>query len=39
MTVQTPSLVEAFRTNPASNGELVDELDRTVTVMQRLAGR
>lgn len=32
-------LVMAFRANPASNAELVDELDRTVIEMQRLTGR
>jgi len=32
-------LVTAFRADPASNAELVGELDRTVTEMQRLAGR
>jgi (p)ppGpp synthase/HD superfamily hydrolase len=33
------SLVSAFRANPASNAALVDELDRTVTQMERLARR
>jgi GTP pyrophosphokinase len=31
------SLVTEFRANPASNADLVDELDRTVTEMERLA--
>jgi GTP pyrophosphokinase len=32
------ALVDAFRANPARNGELVGELDRVVTEMHRLAG-
>ena len=31
-------LVDAYRSNPASNRDLVDELDRVVTEMHRLAG-
>jgi (p)ppGpp synthase/HD superfamily hydrolase len=31
-------LVDAYRSNPASNRELVDELERVVTEMHRLAG-
>ena len=31
------ALVDAFRANPAHNVALVDELDRTVTEMERLA--
>jgi len=33
------ALVGAFRANPAHPADLVDELDRTVTEMERLAGR
>jgi hypothetical protein len=31
------ALVDAFRANPAHNVAFVDELDRTVTEMERLA--
>jgi len=33
------SLVTAFRANPAHNPHLIDELDRTVTEMERLAAQ
>ena len=33
------ALVDAFRRNPERNEVLIDELDRTVTEMERLGGR